>query len=234
MQPFAFCAHRHEIRDASSARLRLLGVLDPPQNRISVRAVEILEEGLRTGGSGESCCQVIRDSGGSSAVVGPLPSAVDSCLFHLGKARGLQPTRLEQSLGLLAVDSRPGASVISRTKPLKPTIFVKCSFLTVDPSPGERSLDRRGVGQGMARVALRDVQPDAGEVGVVDLQPVPTKPLRSGPSELVLARARPKMASSLSQLTWLHVKAWGILFQPTFGVQGRSSPMDRRFRTARS
>src|SRR5215468_9718671 len=75
-------AEGDELLDATRAGLGLLGVLHPPEDRVTIRAVERVEEGARSWVACERSGQVRRYLGGAGAIVCARPAAVGARTLH--------------------------------------------------------------------------------------------------------------------------------------------------------
>src|SRR5262249_31729435 len=90
-----------------------------------------------------------------------------------------------QRVGLGTVDLGPGAARCAPCKALQPRRFVQRSLLAVDPTPGERSFERRRVRErAFARALLGDAKEDAGGLIMVGAEPslpsLRTRQLKNG------------------------------------------------------
>ena len=97
------------------------------------------------------------------------PSA---CALHLGEPRRAHAAGGDHGRGALAIDPRPQAARATRGELLPVPDGVLALRHPVDPTPGQRQLDRLGIGdRGHAAPLLRQAQPDALGRVVVLAQP---------------------------------------------------------------
>ena len=99
--------HRDELRQPPSARLGLLGVLEPVQDRVAVLTRQLVEERPGVWTDVELAPEILGDGDRPLALVGRLPAAVGLGPFDLAEAGRPHPAVGGQSLHLVAVDPRP-------------------------------------------------------------------------------------------------------------------------------
>src|SRR5262245_42788965 len=170
---FARLEHGDELCQAPGARLGLLGVLEPVEDRVAVLAAEPGEECLRRRPRVELALEIIRDRGAALAGVGGVPAAVRLGALDLGVSSGPHSPLGDQLLRLGPIDLRPPPARPTRRIPLEEVALVERFAAAVYPAEAERDLNRLGVKDGLdARVLLGHLDPYPVRYGVMVLEPL--------------------------------------------------------------
>src|SRR5262245_56626643 len=112
--------HGDVFLDSLRPGLRLLGILNPVQDRVTISAVERLERGPEAGLGGQNDLELRGHPNGSLRRVVGMPSTIDLGRFDLAKAGGPNPLRGHERGGFAAIDLRPFAPGATRGESLEP------------------------------------------------------------------------------------------------------------------
>jgi hypothetical protein len=158
--------HVNVFGDSAGARLGSFGVVDAPDDRVTILGIKLRERGRHGGVAVELAGEVVGDFSRALSVIGGVPPSVGLGAFDIGQSCGSHPAVFDQLLGPVTVDLRPPAAAGARREALEPVVVVVSSFLAVDPPEAQRDLDRIWVGNGsLACVFLGDLKPHARAVG---------------------------------------------------------------------
>lgn len=143
--------HRDVLGDPACSRLGFDRRLNPVQNRVSVRALQRLEECSRLRMLIECRLEVVRHGHRARRIIGAVPPTVSLGGFNGGQSRGVHLSRCGQPLRALAVPLRPGTPLLARSELLKEGLRIIAPFLPVDPAEAESEIKSLSIGDGLER-----------------------------------------------------------------------------------
>src|ERR1700722_12793199 len=133
--------HARVLFNSSRARLRLLRVMNPIQDRIPVNPVELVEVTLSARIAIEHRLQIFRDLRLALRCVCEVPSSIDLGLLDFPHTRRANATELDQYERPLTIELRPLSFWTTRRETNQPIVRVELIDLSVNPSVAQRAVD---------------------------------------------------------------------------------------------
>src|SRR5579883_1185169 len=141
MYRFAGFEHGDEFREPRRPRGCILRVMKTIEDRVTVCAVEPLEELARGRRSRERFTQVVRDARRALRFISCVPTAVRFGRLDFGEPRRRHAALRDEFFRSLAIEFRPPALRAARREADQEIFVVERAELAVDPALRDRAVD---------------------------------------------------------------------------------------------
>ena len=141
MERLARDQHRDELLDPGNPGFRLLGVVNPIQDRIAIGAVECFEKRAGLFVPGQRGTKIVGHLGRALRRIGGIPAPVLFGALDLAQSGRPHPFQFHQLKRASAIFLRPFAGGLPRREAHQPIFFVEGFELAVDPAVAQRGID---------------------------------------------------------------------------------------------